>query len=804
MLEFRQNDEGIRLRRRLEYHNRFGQRLRKLLYQLLGKSVIHLVGKHLTQIVRSHGHRQIRRAQLLQHVGGAAHRHESGLPSSGALMRVEGVNLPPPFLCIALHLRPRGVSGLHIRTGPVHRRHSRDHAAFGHAFGPALKDIPIQRGQQPVHVLVFHGPSAPGHGIHQRMPCSQDRLHKASPKRLFLIGQLACRPFFREAGKVLFHDQSAVFHIPKRINPILVGDGRDFRIAHAAHTLPQPVEHPPFFVHSQEPVQAMMHHILVHPYFRRTCRAVQIVRHEVHRAGSGIVHALQTRCHIAVKLPDVFGQFLKRLNPPRVGGVGRPFAKRVRHPLHRGLADTEACGRHSGQEFAGSDGSHRCAFLFNNHHARIDARGHRQGRIVERAFSQLLRSPPHLFQPVPELGCLLVLPEKGAFAHNGDQLPAGIQQVVGSPDVLRILPFRERRVHDDTVKALSLGNILHEVLADDLVALGLQQLALLRLQLGHHGFDALLPDTVGDVPHPGGRFQNAHARPDVRSRQHFLRHGYGCREKVQPSPVVRRVAHDAALKLSHLVLLGCRLKPHELPQSHPVFGGRLNPHPCKGFPLLPNIKKLPGNVTGSASLLVEQFIDQLGTQGEHPVIIAFPYTALLRRRRRQDYSVLPALHRQYHGLATIAATGNGLFRIFTGFEYGGLAGLCRIGGNLLQMRMGKLQIGFGHIVGNGKNLLPEALGAILLAELSAEFSPTGTVEPVVGEGGKLYGLGGRRFFAVLLALIPCGVFRLVLFPFRHSQGIPKLLDLLFLAHAVKECRGSVPDGPGDVPHSLRQ
>ena len=74
----------------------------------------------------------------------------------------------------------------------------------------------------------------------------------------------------------------------------------------------------------------------------------------------------------------------------------------------------------------------------------------------------------------------------------------------------------------------------------------------------------------------------------------------------------------------------------------------------------------------------------------------------------------------------------------------------------------------------------------------------------MGEGGKLYGLGGRRFFAVLLALIPCGVFRLVLFPFRHSQGIPKLLDLLFLAHAVKECRGSVPDGPGDVPHSLRQ
>ena len=165
------------------------------------------------------------------------------------------------------------------------------------------------------------------------MPCSQDRLHKASPKRLFLIGQLACRPFFREAGKVLFHDQSAVFHIPKRINPILVGDGRDFRIAHAAHTPPQPVEHTPFLVLSQKPVQAVVHHVLVNPHFRRACCTAQIVRHEVHRAGSGIVHPLQTRRHLAVKLPDMLGKFLKRLNHPRIGGVGRPLSERVRDGL---------------------------------------------------------------------------------------------------------------------------------------------------------------------------------------------------------------------------------------------------------------------------------------------------------------------------------------------------------------------------------------------------------------------------------------------------------------------------------------
>ena len=132
-------------------------------------------------------------------------------------------------------------------------------------------------------------------------------------------------------------------------NAVLLGDGRDFRIAHAAHTPPQPVEHTPFLVLSQKPVQAVVHHVLVHPHFRRACCTAQIVRHEVHRAGSGIVHPLQTRRHLAVKLPDMLGKFLKRLNHPRIGGVGRPFSERVRHPLHRGLADTEACGRHSGR-----------------------------------------------------------------------------------------------------------------------------------------------------------------------------------------------------------------------------------------------------------------------------------------------------------------------------------------------------------------------------------------------------------------------------------------------------------------------
>ena len=207
---------------------------------------------------------------------------------------------------------------------------------------------------------------------------------------------------------------------------------------------------------------------------------------------------------------------------------------------------------------------------------------------------------------------------------------------------------------------------------------------------------------------------------------------------------------------------------------------------------------------GSASQLVEQFIDQFGTQGEHPVIVALPHAAFLSRRRGENDAVLPALHGQHHGPAAIAAAGNGLFRIFAGFEYGGLAVLCRIGGTLLQMRTGKLQIAFGHIVGHGKNLFAEVPGAVLLHEFAPKLGPTGTIKPVVRERCKLHGVGRRRFSAVLLALIPFGIFRLVLFPFRHSQIVTKQLDLLFLPHPVEKRCASVLDGPGDVPHGLRQ
>lgn len=85
------------------------------------------------------------------------------------------------------------------------------------------------------------------------------------------------------------------------------------------------LEHTPLLVLSQKPVQAVVHHVLVHPHFRRACCTAQIVRYEVHRAGSGIVHPLQTRRHLTVKLPDMLGKFLKRLDHPRIGGVGRRF-----------------------------------------------------------------------------------------------------------------------------------------------------------------------------------------------------------------------------------------------------------------------------------------------------------------------------------------------------------------------------------------------------------------------------------------------------------------------------------------------
>ena len=261
---------------------------------------------------------------------------------------------------VRLLSRIRRETGI-VRVAPL-RRHSRDHAAFGHAFGPALKDIPIQRGQQPVHVLVFHGARAPGHGIHQRVPRPQYGLDDTPPVCQLLSGQLVCRPLFSEVRDNLLHDQRTALRIGAGINAVLLGDGCDFRIAHAAHAPPQPVEHTPFLVLSQKPVQAVVHHVLVHPHFRRACRTAQIVRHEVHRAGSGIVHPLQTRRHLAVKLPDMLGKFLKRLNHPRIGGVGRPFSERVRDGLHSRLAHAEARGRHFVQKFAGVDGSHRRFF----------------------------------------------------------------------------------------------------------------------------------------------------------------------------------------------------------------------------------------------------------------------------------------------------------------------------------------------------------------------------------------------------------------------------------------------------------
>ena len=259
---------------------------------------------------------------------------------------------------VRLLSRIRRETGI-VRVAPL-RRHNRNHAAFGHAFGPALKDIPIQRGQQPVHVLVFHGAYAPGHGIHQRVPRPQYGLDDTPPVCQLLSGQLVCRPLFSEVRDNLLHDQRTALCIGAGINPILVGDGRDFRIAHAP---PQPVEHTPLLVLSQKPVQAVVHHVLVHPHFRRACCTAQIVRYEVHRAGSGIVHPLQTRRHLAVKLPDMLGKFLKRLDHPRIGGVGRPFSERVRDGLHRRLAHAEARGRHLVQEFAGFDGSHRRFFF---------------------------------------------------------------------------------------------------------------------------------------------------------------------------------------------------------------------------------------------------------------------------------------------------------------------------------------------------------------------------------------------------------------------------------------------------------
>ena len=59
----------------------------------------------------------------------------------------------------------------------------------------------------------------------------------------------------------------------------------------------------------------------------------------------------------------MLGKFLKRLNHPRIGGVGRPFSERVRDGLHSRLAHAEARGRHLVQEFAGLDGSHRRFFF---------------------------------------------------------------------------------------------------------------------------------------------------------------------------------------------------------------------------------------------------------------------------------------------------------------------------------------------------------------------------------------------------------------------------------------------------------
>lgn len=46
---------------------------------------------------------------------------------------------------------------------------------------------------------------------------------------------LYASPLFSEVRDDLLHDQRTALRIGAGINPILVGDGRDFRIAHAAH-----------------------------------------------------------------------------------------------------------------------------------------------------------------------------------------------------------------------------------------------------------------------------------------------------------------------------------------------------------------------------------------------------------------------------------------------------------------------------------------------------------------------------------------------------------------------------------------
>ena len=149
-------------------------------------------------------------------------------------------------------------------------------------------------------------------------------------------------------------------------------------------------------------------------------------------------------------------------NGAHILGIGSRVLKRIlalRQGRPGGAGEVVATAKHN---FIRS--------LLDHHHAGIDGGIHRQAGIVKRAFRQLLVGAAYLFQPFAEALGLFVTAEEYALAHDGNQLAAWLQQIIGVLDVLHVAAITERRIHNDPVV---LAGHLHEIVTDYVKALGL-------------------------------------------------------------------------------------------------------------------------------------------------------------------------------------------------------------------------------------------------------------------------------------------------------------------------------------------
>ena len=147
--------------------------------------------------------------------------------------------------------------------------------------------------------------------------------------------------------------------------------------------------------------------------------------------------------------------------------------------------------------------------------------------------------------------------------------------------MLHVAAIRERWVHDD---AVVLSADVHEVRTDDVVALGLQQLAAFTRQFHHVWVVTGFADAVGDVPHAGGRLQNGHAVLYVGRLDHVVGHVRRRREEVE---TILAPADHGALHFLHLVRCRrCLARQDELAQRRPELCRRLDAHSRKAFAFL--------------------------------------------------------------------------------------------------------------------------------------------------------------------------------------------------------------------------